>query len=119
MDLTTEVKGKLMEYSCYDTSVVDIGNGFVEFLWTARKSPLVLFDDDHSKTSIPIGAAATDINLPNGTIIDHLNKTLILYGGSNSLLSTSQAREFSIFVHDGISIMVANSISVLTTESFL
>ena len=50
---------------------------------TTRKTTLVGFDDYISKKSISIGAAATNINLPNGTIVSQMNKTQILQVGSN------------------------------------
>ena len=36
-----------------------------------------------------LGSADTAIDLPNGTIISHMNDTLLPNGGTNSLLSTS------------------------------
>ena len=61
---------------------------------------MVGFDDALSKKSIPIGASANAIYLPNGTLIYHIKNTPLLHGGANSLISTVQAREFGIVVHD-------------------
>ena len=85
---------------CDDTTVAAIENGFVNVLRTAQMATLVGFDDDLSKKSISIGADITSINLPNDTIITHLNYTPVLHGGSNFLLSTAQAREFGAAVHE-------------------
>ena len=61
---------------------------------------LIRFDDDLSKEEILIGAAAAAINLPKKTIIIQLNEAPFLKGGSNSLLSTAQAREAGVIVND-------------------
>ena len=52
-------------------SASDIDNGFLEVSCTERKLSLLVFGDDLSKKSIPI--YATIFDLPNGTIIEHLN----------------------------------------------
>ena len=57
---------------------------------------MIGFDNDLSKKSILFEYDDTDIDLPNGTIIAHMNDTLIPNGGTNSLLSTSKT--FGIFV---------------------
>ena len=75
-------------------SVSVIGNGFVELSHTQRKFILIGFDNDLSKKSILFGYADTDIDLPNGTIIDQMNDTLLPNGGTNSLLSTSNTFGF-------------------------
>ena len=62
--------------------------------------PLVGFDDDLYKKSIPIGATVNIIDLRNGTLIAQLNKTILIHGGANSLLSIEQSHEFGLDVHD-------------------
>ena len=62
-----------MAYGCYYTSVAAIGNGFVEVSQTSKNVTLFGFDDDLSNKSISIGAVTTLIDLPNVTIIYHLN----------------------------------------------
>ena len=57
---------------------------------------MVGFDNDLSKKSILFGSDDNAIDLPNGTIIAHMNDTLLPNGGTNSLLSTSNT--FVIFV---------------------
>lgn len=89
-----------MEYVCYKTSVAAIGNGFVEVSQTERKVTLVGFNNYLSKKSILIGAIDNSTNLPNGTILDHLNDKSLPYGVTNSLLSTTQSNEFFVAVHD-------------------
>ena len=69
MNLKTKAKGKLIADGCADTSVADIENSFVEALRTAWMVPLVGFDDDLYKKSIPIGATVNIIDLRNGTLI--------------------------------------------------
>ena len=100
MNLKTKVKDKLMVYGCVDTSVADIENGFVEVLWTAQKLTLVGFDYYLYKKSIPIGSSTTAIDLPDCTLIDHLNNTPLLHGGAHSLILIEQARQSSAAVHD-------------------
>ena len=46
--------------------------------------------------SIFLESADTAIDLPNGTIIYHMNDTLLHNGGTNSLFSTSKT--FGVFV---------------------
>ena len=69
---------------------------------TKIKVILVVFDDGLSNKSLPIGSGTNTIDLTNGTVISHLNDTLILCGYSNSLLFTSQSCEFGMVVHDRI-----------------
>ena len=57
---------------------------------------MIGFDNYLSKKSILFGYDDTDIDVPNGTIIGHMNDTLIPNGGTNSLLSISKT--FGIFV---------------------
>ena len=57
---------------------------------------MIGFDNDLSKKSILFESDDTAIYLPIGTIIAHMNYTLIPNGGTNSLLSTSKI--FGIFV---------------------
>ena len=59
----TKGKGDIMADGCADTSVADILNCFVEVPWNELKVTLVRFDDDLSKKSIPIGAAASAIEV--------------------------------------------------------
>ena len=92
--------GKFMADGCADTSIAAIGNGFVEVARTEQLITLVGFDKDLTKPNIPIGSAAAAVDLPTGTIIIQLNETPLLEGGSNSLLSTAQAREFGVIVDD-------------------
>ena len=68
---------------CADTIVAAIVNVFVEFLRTAQKFTLVVFDDDLSNKYIKIGASMNAIDLPNGDIIYRINYTPLLHGGSN------------------------------------
>ena len=65
---------------------------------------MVGFDDEISKKYIPIRDAETAIDILNGTLISKLNKNQLLHGGENLLLSTEQACEFGVSVHN-----VANS----------
>ena len=41
-----------------------------------------------------------DVDFPNVTIVNQLNQALLLYGGSNSLLSNSQSRKCGVALHD-------------------
>ena len=94
------MKRNIREYGCADTSISAIGNGFVEFSGIESKVTLFGFDNNLYNKSIPIGAAATNIEFPNGTIIDQLDMTSILRGGGNYLLSTPQACEFGVAICD-------------------
>ena len=100
MKNNTKGKSNTTEYGCSDTIVVAIGNGFVEYSQTYRKFTLVLFDDDLSDRYILIRYTTTAINLSNVNIVSYINKNPLLYGVSNSLLSTSQAHEFSVAIND-------------------
>ena len=82
-----------------DTSVIAIGNSFVEVLWAAQNFALIIFDDDLSNKSIPIGASASAIDSPYGTLVAHLNKIPLIYGGANYLLLTPHPREFDVSIH--------------------
>ena len=42
----------------------------------------------------------TAIDLTNVTIIYPLNETLLLHGGTNTMISTAQDREFCVAIHD-------------------
>ena len=77
-----------MTYVCSKNIVSVIGNGFVEVSNTQIKFILIGFDNDLSKKSVLFGYTDTATDLPNGTIISHMNDTLLLNGGTNSLLST-------------------------------
>ena len=57
---------------------------------------MIGFGNDLHKQSILFGYDDTDIDLPNGTIIAHMNNTLLPNGVTNSLLSIS--KNFGIFV---------------------
>ena len=46
------------------------------------------------------GSADTAIDLPNGTIISHMNDTLLPNGGTNSLISTSKTFGICVAVQD-------------------
>ena len=100
MNTTTKGKGKLMADSCADTSIAAIGNGFTEISHSDKTVTLVGFNDNLSKKEVPIGSAATAIDLPRKTIIIQLNEAPLLQDGSNSLLSTTQARESGVVVDD-------------------
>ena len=100
MATATKGTGKLMTDGCADTSIVALGNGFTEVSRSDKTVTLVGFDDDLSKKEIPVGSAVAAIDLPKRTIIIQLNEVPMLKGGSNSLLSTSQAREFGVIVDD-------------------
>ena len=93
-------EAKLMVDGCADTSIAAIGSGFVEVSRSERMVKLVGIANDLIKEDVPIGSAAAAIDLPSGTFIIQLNETPLLQGGSNSLLSTFQAREFGIKVDD-------------------
>ena len=67
MNTTTKGKGKLMADSCADTSIAAIGNGFAEISCSDKTVTLVGFNDDLSKKEVPIGSAATAIDLPRQT----------------------------------------------------
>ena len=74
-----------------DISIVYIENSFVEFSGTKTDSTLVGFDHNYiSNKSTPIGAAETDINLSNGTIIYQMNYTQLIHGGTKPLLSKTR-----------------------------
>ena len=75
-----------MVYVCSDMSVADTKNGSVDFSQTKRTIALVGFYGDLFNKSIQIGSATTAIDLPIFTIIDNLNKTPLLPGGTKSLL---------------------------------
>ena len=75
MNLRTKLKRDILADVCADIIVAAIGNVFVEVSWTSRKVTLVGFDYDLSNKYIPIVAAATAIDLPNGAIIAQLNNT--------------------------------------------
>ena len=100
MNTTTKGKGKLMADSCADTSIAAIGNGFTEISQSDKTVTLVGFNDDLSKKEVPIGSAAAAVDLPRRTIIIQLNEAPLLQNGTNSLLSTTQARESGIVVDD-------------------
>ena len=89
-----------MADGCTDMSIAAIGNGFVEVSKTDWTVTLVGFDDDLSKKEILIGVAAAAIDLPKKMIIIQLNEAPLFKGGSNSLLSTAQAREAGVIVDD-------------------
>ena len=96
MTIKIKRKGEPMTYVCSKKIDSVIGNDFVEVSYTWRKLILIGFDNDLSKKSIFFESDDTAIYLPNGTIIAHMNYTLIPKGGTNSLLSTSNT--FGIFV---------------------
>ena len=58
---------------------------------------MIGFYNDISKKSI-FGSADTAIDLPNGTIIDHMNNNLLPNVGTNSLISTSKTFGFCVAV---------------------
>ena len=99
-NLSKGSSGKLMADGCADTCIAAIGNGFTEVSRTERTITLVGFDADLTKKDIPIGSAVTVIDLPRGPVAIQLNETPLLENGSNSLLSTAQAREFGVIVDD-------------------
>ena len=78
-----------MEYGYTGTNTSAIGNGHVRVSRTKRKHTLVGFDYDLSKKYITIGDYMTAIDLTNGTDIDQLNETLILYEGEPPLTPPS------------------------------
>ena len=61
---------------------------------------MIGFDNDLSKKSILFESDDIDIDLPNGTIIAHMNNILLPNGGTNSLLSTSKTFGISVAVQD-------------------
>ena len=61
---------------------------------------MIGFDNDISKKSILFGSDDTAIDLENGTIIAHMNNTLLPNGGTNSLLSTSKTFGFCVAEQD-------------------
>ena len=100
MKSTTTGKGKLYADGCANTGIAAIGNGMVEIYSTDRSVTLVGFDTFLSKKEITIGGAAGAIDLPTGPVIVQLNKVPFLHGATNLLLSSTQAREFGVKVHD-------------------
>ena len=100
MNATTKGKGKMMADGCADISIAAVGNGFREISRSDKTVTLVGFNNDLSKKEIPIGSAAAAIDLPRRTVIIQLNEAPLLHGGSNSLLSTAQAREGGVIVDD-------------------
>ena len=100
MNTTTKGKGKLMADSCANTSIAAIGNGFTEISHSDKTVTLVRFNDDLSKKKVPIGSAAAAIDLPRKTVIIQPNEAPLLQDGSNSLLSTAQARKVGVIVDD-------------------
>ena len=65
-----------------------------------EKVTLFFFNGDFSKKWIPIISDTTLIELTNGTIINHMNMTPLLHGGSNSLIYAPQSCVFSVVVYD-------------------
>ena len=97
----TSDTGRLMIDGCADTGVAAIGPGnMAEVYTTDRTVTLLGFDEDLFKEKIPIGGAAGSADLPGGTIILQMNEVPLIKGGSTSLLSTTQAREFGVKVND-------------------
>ena len=83
-----------------------IGNGFVEISHNQSKVIYIGFDNNISNESIFIGAVDTFIDLPNGTILDHMNDTPLPDVGTNSLIYTLKTFEFyvdvqNIYKHNG------------------
>ena len=62
--------------------------------------PLVGFDDDLYKKSIPIGATVNIIDLRNGTLIAKMKKTPLLHVGDNTLILIAQACECAVSIYD-------------------
>ena len=78
-----------------------LDNGYVEVSRKKKKEILFIFDDIISKTHITIGTATNEIDLPNGTVIDKMNETSIIYGYSKYLIFTAHAHDFGVTgVHD-------------------
>ena len=61
INIKSKLKGNLVSDGCANTSAAAIGSGFVKVSKTEIKFTLVVFDDDISKKSIPIGSSATSI----------------------------------------------------------
>ena len=74
-------------YVYADTSIAAIGNVFVEVSRLEMTVNLIGLANDLIKEDVPIGLAVAAIELPSGTITIQLNKTSLLQGGFNSLLS--------------------------------
>ena len=58
---------------------------------------LVLFYNNLSNTSIPVGAVTTDGGLKNGNIISEIYYTPIIHWDSNYILSTEQSHGFGVY----------------------
>ena len=99
-NLKTKTKGNLTEDGCASIIVEAIGNVFIKLLWTDRKTNLVGFYEDLFNKSITIGSNTTIIDLPNVTIIYQTNKTTILHGGSNSIISTANNHDFCVSAYN-------------------
>ena len=83
-----------MAYCCTNTSASVIWNVFFQVSWNSWEVTLIWFDGGLSYIYISIEAAANYIELPNGTIISHLNDIPLLHGGANSMIYTAYARWF-------------------------
>ena len=108
-----------MEDVYADTSVEAIVIYFLKVLWNVREVVLVGFDDDLSKKSIPIVAAATVIDLK--MVLLSLILTIPHYYMEVLILCYQQHRPVNLMEPSmmWIIVMFGNSISMLITESFL
>ena len=102
MNAASDIKGSLFMDGCADTSVLNTGTEghFVEVSRTLRTVTLVGFHNDLKKNSIPIGSGVTAVDLPSGPILLQVNEAPLVEGDGNSLLSTPQAREYSVKIDD-------------------
>ena len=100
MNLKTKEKMNLMVYISDNNSISTIGNVFVEVLSTERKVTPVEFNYQIFNKSIPIGAAATDTDLPNGAVTYCLNYTSLIHVEYNYLIFIEQAHEFGVSIHN-------------------
>ena len=81
-----------------NTTVSDIGNGHFWFSLTDRKVTSFGLEHDLSNKCIMIWYATNYIYLPNGTASGWFKETLLIHGGANYLISTSQAPYFGMDV---------------------
>ena len=98
MNAASDIKGSLFVDGCANTSVLNTRaeGHFVEVFRTIRIVILVGFCNNLKKKSIPIEPGATAVDLPPGPFLLQVNEAPLVKGGGNLLLSTPQAREYSV-----------------------
>ena len=95
---STRSVGELLIDGGCDTSLC--GNGFVVESTTERKVNVQGFNSDMKITHLPVVTAIAAVTLMDETIIIEVNEAIYVKGNRTSLLSTFQAREFGVQVHD-------------------